>query len=98
MPETAEQIYDRCHDRLIMPDVAEWDTFPFAGVLGVRPLEAPLEAEPRIKELFDDLTALGHKPFPIPLGVQLNKNDPSAAPYKPSNFDGADSTCQRVFV
>ena len=29
-----------------MPDVAEWDTFPFAGVLDVRPLEAPLEAEP----------------------------------------------------
>ena len=46
MPETAEQIYDRCHDRLVMPDVADWDTFPFAGVLDVRPLQAPLEAEP----------------------------------------------------
>jgi diadenosine tetraphosphate (Ap4A) HIT family hydrolase len=46
MPETAEQIYDRCHDRLVLPDVAEWETFPFAGVLDVRPLAAPLEAEP----------------------------------------------------
>jgi diadenosine tetraphosphate (Ap4A) HIT family hydrolase len=46
MPETAEQIYDRCHDRLVLPDVAEWDTFPFEGVLGVRPLRAPLAEEP----------------------------------------------------
>jgi hypothetical protein len=46
MPETAEQIYDRCHDRLVLPDVDEWETFPFAGELGVRPLKAPLEAEP----------------------------------------------------
>ena len=46
MPETAEQIYDRCHDRLVMPDVADWDTFPFGGEIDVRPLQAPLEAEP----------------------------------------------------
>ncbi len=46
MPETAEEIYDRCHDRLVMPDVADWETFPFSGEIDVRPLEAPLEAEP----------------------------------------------------
>ena len=50
--------------------------------------QAPLDAEPRIQELFDDLTALGYKPFPIPLGVRLDAMDPAAAPYKPSNFDG----------
>lgn len=50
--------------------------------------QPPLAAEPRIKELFDDLTALGHRPFPIPLGVRLDRNDPTAAPYRPSNFDG----------
>lgn len=48
----------------------------------------PLAAEPRMQELFDDLTALGHRPFPIPLGVRLNASDPAAAPYIPSNFDG----------
>ncbi|MEK6701092.1 MAG: GMC family oxidoreductase [Planctomycetota bacterium] len=44
--------------------------------------------EPRIKELFDDLTAVGCRPFPVPLGVRLDANDPSAAPYRLSNFDG----------
>jgi choline dehydrogenase-like flavoprotein len=47
---------------------------------------APLDPEPRIKELFDDLTALGRRPFPIPLGVRL-KNDERAT-YRFSCFDG----------
>lgn len=50
--------------------------------------QKPLAAEPRMQELFDDLTALGHRPFPIPLGVRLNASDPTEAPYVPSNFDG----------
>ncbi|HVU65136.1 MAG TPA: GMC family oxidoreductase [Phycisphaerales bacterium] len=48
----------------------------------------PLGPEPRIRELFNDLTTLGHRPFPIPLGVRLNERDPAAAPYRPSSFDG----------
>jgi choline dehydrogenase-like flavoprotein len=51
-------------------------------------LQKPLAAEPRMQELFDDLKALGHRPFPIPLGVRLDASDPSEAPYVPSNFDG----------
>lgn len=50
--------------------------------------EKPLAAEPRMQELFDDLKALGHRPFPIPLGVRLSATDPTEAPYVPSNFDG----------
>jgi choline dehydrogenase-like flavoprotein len=46
-----------------------------------------LTPEPRIKELFDDITRLGYKPFPIPLAVRLG-SDPGAAPCRLSNFDG----------
>ncbi|MBK8267248.1 MAG: GMC family oxidoreductase [Planctomycetes bacterium] len=48
----------------------------------------PIPHEPRIQELFDDLTALGHRPFPIPIGVRLNESRVPHAPYKLSNFDG----------
>jgi choline dehydrogenase-like flavoprotein len=48
----------------------------------------PVPPEPRIKELFEDLTGLGYKPFPIPLGVRLDQADQKAAPYRFSNFDG----------
>lgn len=48
----------------------------------------PLAPEPRIKELFDDIAALGYNPFPIPLGVRLNESDTSATPCRLSNFDG----------
>jgi choline dehydrogenase-like flavoprotein len=48
----------------------------------------PLPAEPRMKELSDDITALGYRPFPIPLGVRLEGMDRAAAPYRLSNFDG----------
>ncbi len=46
----------------------------------------PITPEPRIKELFDDLTSLGYRPFPIPLGVRLDAMD--RTPYRLSNFDG----------
>jgi diadenosine tetraphosphate (Ap4A) HIT family hydrolase len=52
MPESAEQIYARAlavadrDERLAMPPVEEWDTFPFDGDIRVRPLVAPLAAEP----------------------------------------------------
>ncbi|MFN0132259.1 MAG: GMC oxidoreductase [Phycisphaerales bacterium] len=48
----------------------------------------PIAPEPRIKALYDDIAALGYKPFPIPLGVRLSDADTSAAPYRLSNFDG----------
>jgi len=75
----AEQLYSVHGQRGLDP----WDppaSAPFP--------HAPLAPEPRIKELFDDITALGYKPFPIPLGVRLNQTDTCAAPYRLSNFDG----------
>lgn len=48
----------------------------------------PVAPEPRMKEVFDDLTGLGYKPFPIPLGVRLDEADRAATPYRLSNFDG----------
>jgi choline dehydrogenase-like flavoprotein len=48
----------------------------------------PVAPEPRIKQVFDDLTSLGYKPFPIPLGVRLDGNEDGTAPYRLSNFDG----------
>jgi len=45
MPETAEELFARCRDRLVVPDVAGWDTWPFTGELGVRALEPPLAEE-----------------------------------------------------
>lgn len=44
--------------------------------------------EPRMKELYDDLTALGYKPFPMPLGVRPAEGQPGSAPYRFSQFDG----------
>ncbi len=50
------------------------------GVRGADPTEppasnefehGPLEPEPAIAELSDDLSALGYRPFPIPLGVRV---------------------------
>ena len=32
--------------------------------------------EPRLQRLHDDLVKLGHRPFHVPLGVQLNEKDP----------------------
>lgn len=48
----------------------------------------PIPPEPRIQELYDDITALGYRPFPIPLGVRLDESDSAAAPYKLGHFDG----------
>ncbi len=39
-------------------------------------LHPPLRHEPRIQELVDDLTALGHRPFPMPVGVMLDEASP----------------------
>ena len=53
------------------------------GKAGVDPTEAyrstpyaypPLEHEPRIQKLNDDLSANGLKPFPIPMGMQISRD------------------------
>lgn len=36
--------------------------------------------EPRIQELHDDLSRLGHQPFHVPLGIMLNERDPRRSP------------------
>jgi diadenosine tetraphosphate (Ap4A) HIT family hydrolase len=45
MPETAEELYQRCRDRLVLPDLAGWDTFPFGGEIALRALAPPVAAE-----------------------------------------------------
>ena len=47
-----------------------------------------LEPEPRVRELYDDLTAVGYRPFPAPLGVRLDPSDRAASPYRFGSFDG----------
>lgn len=53
------------------------------------PFPAPaLQPEPRIRELYDDLRALGHRPFPAPLGVRLDTKARHSPRYSFSTFDG----------
>lgn len=49
---------------------------------------SPVPLEPRMQELFDDLSGLGYRPFPIPLGVRLPAAEPGQAPYRLAHFDG----------
>ncbi len=55
------------------------------GQRGVDPTEPPASApyrhpplshEPRIQQLVDDLTRIGHRPFPMPVGVMLDEQRP----------------------
>ncbi|HVN83945.1 MAG TPA: GMC family oxidoreductase [Candidatus Binatia bacterium] len=55
------------------------------GQRGIDPIEPPASApyqhpplshEPRIKQLVEDMTRLGHKPFPMPVGVMLDEPNP----------------------
>lgn len=45
MSETPEELWERVHDDLRVPPVDEWESWPFAGELSVRPLERPVERE-----------------------------------------------------
>ncbi len=45
MPERPEELWDRVHGRLRVPPVEEWETWPFAGRLSVRPLDRPVDRE-----------------------------------------------------
>jgi choline dehydrogenase-like flavoprotein len=40
----------------------------------------PLKHEPKIQELFDDLTAAGHHPFPLPVGLILDETKREFSP------------------
>ena len=59
------------------------------GERGADPTEPPASApyrfpavshEPRIQRLHDDLCALGHRPFPVPLGIMLDERDRHRSP------------------
>src|SRR5438094_23883 len=39
-------------------------------------LHPPLSHEPRIQQLVDDLTRIGHRPFHMPVGVMLDEQNP----------------------
>ena len=39
-------------------------------------LHPPLSHEPRIQELVNDMTRLGHRPFPMPVGIMLDEKNP----------------------
>jgi len=56
------------------------------GQRGSDPTEPPADGpypypaishEPRIQELFDDLKRIGHRPFPLPLGLRVDEANPS---------------------
>jgi choline dehydrogenase-like flavoprotein len=52
----------------------------------------PVSHEPRIQKLFEDLTRLGHHPFPLPLGILLDEVDGKPTHTSPcircNRFDG----------
>ncbi len=59
------------------------------GERGADPTEPPeahpyfypaIKNEPRIQRLYDDLKSLGHKPFPLPMGLILNEEDMVKSP------------------
>jgi choline dehydrogenase-like flavoprotein len=85
------------------------------GQRGIDPTEPPSSApfpfpavrhEPRMQEVFDGLKRQGLRPFPLPVGVRLNEDDPlKSACIKCDTFDGfpclvdgkhdSDTTCVR---
>ena len=49
----------------------------------------PVSHEPRIQQLHDDLAAAGHRPFHLPVGVDLDERDPEAGRcVRCDRFDG----------
>jgi choline dehydrogenase-like flavoprotein len=71
-----------------VPTDMDYDIIIVGTGAGGGTLAHALAPEPRIKELFDDLAALGYRPFPIPLGVRLDEADSARAPCRLSQFDG----------
>ena len=67
------------------------------GERGADPTEPPEDApyprtalphEPRIQEVVDDFKAFGLHPFPLPIGVDLEKEKQAGAPFVLDRFDG----------
>src|SRR3954453_9102543 len=68
------------------------------GQAGEDPTEPPrsgpfpfpaVSHEPRIQQLHDDLVRAGHRPFPLPVGVDLDESDPEAGRcIRCNRFDG----------
>lgn len=58
-----------------------------------------LKHEPRMQELYDDLTALGHRPFPVPLGLKpeagVARGGRGEAPQRLGWFDGYPDPTER---
>jgi len=46
VPESPEAFWERTHGALRMPEVGEWETWPFDGELTPRALAPPVESEP----------------------------------------------------
>src|SRR3989442_1747396 len=63
--------------RNLLPERGEDPTEPPAS--GPFPYPA-VSHEPRIQKLHDDLVRAGHKPFHLPVGVNLDESDPEHSP------------------
>jgi len=53
---------------------------PTGPMASAQYLYLPVSHEPRIQQLHDDLQKLGHKPFPLPIGIMLNEADREHSP------------------
>lgn len=56
---------------------------------------SPLPHEPRIQEVFDQLTVYGLHPFELPIGVNFNPHQTLNAPYTLDRFDGFPDAAER---
>jgi len=57
--------------------------------------ESPLPHEPRIQEVFDELTNYGLHPFELPVGVNFKPHQTANAPYTLDRFDGFPDAAER---
>ncbi len=55
----------------------------------------PLPHEPRIQEVFDELTNYGFHPFELPVGVNFKPHKTANAPYTLDRFDGFPDVSER---
>ncbi|MFZ6013011.1 MAG: FAD-dependent oxidoreductase [Bacteroidota bacterium] len=76
----AEKLYSVHGERGIDPTEPKTESaYPFP----------PLQHEPSMQELYNNIRSLGYKPFPLPLGVRLGENGKNgSSPIRLSNFDG----------
>jgi choline dehydrogenase-like flavoprotein len=81
--QAAEQLFE-VHGQRGEDPLEPWSTTPYP--------HPPVSHEPKIAELADSLSAIGLKPFHIPLGIRLDEVDGKATPTSPcircSYYDG----------